>query len=47
MDMAYYDLKDVAGTASLISAQAAKYNKGVGRKLGEGIQFFIYPDLWR
>jgi len=41
MDMAYYDLKDVAGTASLISAQAAKYNKGVGRKLGEGIQFFV------
>ena len=41
MDMAYYDLKDVAGTASLISVQAAKYNKGVGRKLGEGIQFFI------
>ena len=41
MDMAYYDLKDVAGTASLISAQASKYNKGVGRKLGEGIQFFI------
>lgn len=41
MDMAYYDLKDVAGTATLISAQAQKYNRGVGRKLGEGIQFFI------
>ena len=41
MDMAYYDLKDVAGTATLISAQAQKYNRGVGRKLGEGIQFFV------
>jgi len=41
MDMAYFDLKDVAGTATLISAQAAKYNRGVGRKLGEGIQFSI------
>jgi len=40
-DMAYFDIKDVSGTATLISAQAAKYNKGVGRKLGEGIQFFL------
>ena len=35
-DMAYFDIKDVAGTATLISAQASKYNRGVGRKFGEG-----------
>jgi len=40
-DMAYFDIKDVAGTATLIAAQASKYNRGVGRKLGEGLQFTI------
>lgn len=40
-DMAYFDIKDVSGTATLISAAGTKFNMGVGRKLGEGIQFFV------
>lgn len=40
-DMAYHDIKDVAGSSSIISTNGRKYRKGVGRKLGEGIQFTI------
>lgn len=40
-DMAYHDIKDVSKAATTISANAAKYHKGLGRKLGEGIQFTI------
>jgi ATP-binding cassette subfamily B (MDR/TAP) protein 1 len=40
-DMAYYDIKDVSGTATMISTAGAKYKAGVGRKLGEGVQFFV------
>jgi len=40
-DMAYHDIKNVAGAASIISTNGRKYRKGVGRKLGEGIQFTI------
>mmetsp|Transcript_454 Transcript_454/g.660 ORF Transcript_454/g.660 Transcript_454/m.660 type:complete len:1344 (-) Transcript_454:155-4186(-) len=55
-DMAYYDIKDVSAQATIVSASAAKYKKGTGRKLGEGIQFsttviggFIYAFYvsWR
>lgn len=38
-DMAYYDIKDVSAQATIVSSQAAKYKKGTGRKLGEGVQF--------
>lgn len=38
-DMAYYDIKDVSAQATIVAASAAKYKKGTGRKLGEGIQF--------
>lgn len=38
-DMAYYDIKDVSSQATVVAASAAKYKKGTGRKLGEGIQF--------
>jgi ATP-binding cassette subfamily B (MDR/TAP) protein 1 len=40
-DMAYYDIKDVSGTATIISNNGAKYKKGLGRKLGAGLQFFV------
>jgi len=40
-DMAYHDIKDVTKTATIISSNAGKYKKGIGRKLGEGIQYSI------
>jgi len=40
-DMAYYDIKDVSGTATIISNNGAKYKKGLGRKFGAGLQFFV------
>jgi ATP-binding cassette subfamily B (MDR/TAP) protein 1 len=38
-DMAYFDLQDVSGTATIISTNGAKYKKGVSKKLGAGVQF--------
>ena len=38
-NMAYFDVHDVSGTATLISANASTYRRGVGRKLGEGVQY--------
>jgi hypothetical protein len=38
-DMAYFDLQDVSGTATIISTNGAKYKKGVAKKLGAGVQF--------
>ena len=40
-DMAYYDLRDISGTATLVSSNAIKFKRGVGKKLGDGIQFFF------
>mmetsp|Transcript_26009 Transcript_26009/g.46896 ORF Transcript_26009/g.46896 Transcript_26009/m.46896 type:complete len:1444 (+) Transcript_26009:100-4431(+) len=40
-DTVYFDLTDVAGTASMIEGEANKIRKGMGRKMGEGFQFFI------
>ena len=40
-DMAYFDIKDIGGSATLISSNASRYRKGIGRKLGEGIQFAV------
>lgn len=40
-DIAYYDIKDVSGSATIISNNGAKYKKGLGRKLGAGLQFFV------
>lgn len=39
-DMAFFDLEDVSGTAMLISTAGSRFKNGVGRKLGEGVQFF-------
>lgn len=33
-DMAYFDIKDTSGSATIISTSGAKYKKGLGRKLG-------------
>jgi len=40
-DMAYFDIKDVSAQATIVSANAVKFKKGIGRKLAEGIQFFF------
>ena len=40
-DMAYYDIRDVPGQATLISSNGSKFRKGVGRKLSEAVQFFV------
>lgn len=38
-DLAYFDIQDVSGTATVISTSAAKYERGVGKKLGLFVQF--------
>ena len=40
-DMAYYDIRDVSGTATIISINGAKFKKGTGKKLADAIQFSI------
>lgn len=40
-DMAYFDLEDVSGTATIISTNGAKFHKGVGVKLGHGVQYGV------
>ncbi|CAB9525108.1 Leptomycin B resistance protein pmd1 [Seminavis robusta] len=39
-DSAFFDLHDVSGIASSLGPAAIKYQRGIGRKLGDGIQFF-------
>mmetsp|Transcript_27728 Transcript_27728/g.64321 ORF Transcript_27728/g.64321 Transcript_27728/m.64321 type:complete len:1378 (-) Transcript_27728:703-4836(-) len=39
-DPAFFDVRDVGGLAAQIGPNATKYRRGVGRKFGEGIQFF-------
>lgn len=55
-DMAYFDINDISAQATVISSNAARFKKGIGRKLGEGVQFtctliggFIYAFYvsWR
>jgi len=40
-DMAYFDISDVSGTATIVNSNGRRYKKGLGRKLGEGVQFCI------
>jgi len=40
-DMAYYDVMDTSGTATIITVNGAKFKRGLGRKMGDGIQFSI------
>lgn len=39
-DMAYFDVYDVAGLAASVGPDSNKFHRGIGKKLGEGIQFF-------
>jgi len=39
-DAAYFDVYDVAAIANTIGPNSAKFQRGLGRKFGEGIQFF-------
>jgi len=39
-DPAFFDVYDVGGIANSVSPAATKYRRGMGRKFGEGIQFF-------
>ena len=38
-DMAYYDIKDVSSQATIVASNSNKFKRGIGRKLGEGVQF--------
>ena len=38
-DAAFFDVYDISGMAASIQPNANKFNRGTGRKLGEGIQF--------
>eukprot|EP00980_Cylindrotheca_fusiformis_P031358 scaffold26232_cov152-Cylindrotheca_fusiformis.AAC.1 len=40
-DMAYFDLQDVSGTATIISTNGARFNNGISRKLATGVQYFV------
>jgi ATP-binding cassette subfamily B (MDR/TAP) protein 1 len=40
-DLAFYDIRDVPGQASLITANGARFRKGVGRKLADAVQFSV------
>ena len=39
-DPAFFDAKNVGGIASNVGPSANRYRRGLGRKFGEGIQFF-------
>jgi ATP-binding cassette subfamily B (MDR/TAP) protein 1 len=39
-DTAFFDVHDVGGLASSVGPAAIKYQRGVGRKFGDCIQFF-------
>jgi ATP-binding cassette, subfamily B (MDR/TAP), member 1 len=40
-DAAYFDVYDASGIAGQIGPSTIKYRRGIGRKFGEGIQFFV------
>lgn len=40
-DLAFYDIRDVPGQASLITTSAVRFRKGVGRKLADAVQFTV------
>jgi len=40
-DVAYFDVMDVSGEATIITNNANKYRKGVGPKLAQSVQFFV------
>ena len=40
-DAAFFDVYDASGIAGQIGPSTIKYRRGLGRKFGEGIQFFV------
>ena len=40
-DAAFFDVYDASGIAGQIGPSTIKYRRGIGRKFGEGIQFFV------
>ena len=40
-DSAFYDVNDVSGIASSLGPSAIKYQRGIGRKFGDGLQFCV------
>ena len=40
-DMNFFDAENISGTAATISSNGNKFRRGVGKKLGEGIQFSV------
>jgi ATP-binding cassette subfamily B (MDR/TAP) protein 1 len=40
-DPAFFDVHDIGGIAATVGPSANRYRRGLGRKFGEGIQFFI------
>ena len=40
-DAAYFDVYDASGIAGQIGPSTIQYRRGLGRKFGEGIQFFV------
>jgi ATP-binding cassette subfamily B (MDR/TAP) protein 1 len=40
-DLAFYDIRDVPGQASLITTNGLRFRKGVGRKMAEFVQFSV------
>jgi ATP-binding cassette subfamily B (MDR/TAP) protein 1 len=39
-DQAFFDVYDVGGIANTVNPASTKYRRGIGRKFGEGIEFF-------
>ena len=40
-DMAYHDIRDSTGEATLITINGNKYRKGIGKKLAAGLQYLV------
>lgn len=40
-DMAYFDAENISGTASQVNSHGNKFHRGLGMKLGQGIQVNI------
>ena len=39
-DSAFFDVHDIGGVAASLGPSAIKYQRGIGRKFGDGVQFF-------
>ncbi|OEU13357.1 P-loop containing nucleoside triphosphate hydrolase protein [Fragilariopsis cylindrus CCMP1102] len=40
-DIAYYDVMDTSGTATILTVNGKNFKRGLGRKMGDGVQFTI------